>query len=73
MTAEVLFDAIREIEDRSGARLDVECSRFEAPFVIEAGSRAAVERAARGLGFSLAERDGFLFLQKRSHVHRDLA
>jgi hypothetical protein len=73
MTAEVLFDAIREIEDRSGASLNVECSRFEAPFVIEAGSRAAVERAARGLGFSLAERDGSFVLQKRANASRNHA
>ena len=67
MTEEVLFDAIRQIEDRSGATLNVECSRYEAaPFVIENGSRTAVERAARGLGFKLAERDGFLVLESRA-------
>lgn len=73
MSDEILFDAIRQIEDRSGAFLNVACERVDAPFVIERGSRTAVERAARRLGFAVAERDGFLVLQERAHMHRDLA
>jgi len=63
--AETLLDVVREIEDRTGARLHVEtstCRSFSEPFTIENGDLTSVRRAAAALGFSIRRGRRFLHL-----------
>lgn len=64
LPADALLDAIREIEDRSGASLFVDPTprAFSVPFVIESGNANAVERAAASLGLTIRRDERFLYL-----------
>jgi hypothetical protein len=62
-SADTVLDVIREIEDQSGADLDVQLADgVSEPFLIERGDLAEVTRAARSIGFSVRRGRRFLHL-----------
>jgi hypothetical protein len=66
-SANELLEAIREIEDRSGASLEVELTEhhFSEPFVIASGDPSRVRKAASLLGFSMRSDGRFFHLGRR--------
>ena len=66
-SADELLDAIREIEDRSGACLEVELTehQFSEPFVIASGDPVRVRKAASLLGLSMRGDGRFFHLAPR--------
>ena len=64
LPADLLLDAIREIEDRSGASLFVDPTprSYSVPFVIESGDAEEIARAAASLGLTIRRDERFLYL-----------